>query len=890
MKESNRTKKAHRERSFCQESGSDSGSQERLSGNQEMSLQKNEDHSESIMSKKLYLGGVPVTMKEDELREIISKRVKKFDLQILRHKDHGNSKGCAWIEVYNEDDFVDLISKKLTLLDKELPLTEYITDVEQRKKRMNENHERQCFFGGLPLEATKEHVDSYFSRFGTVTNSYIIYQEQNKSRGFGFVEFESSDIVWKVLSIKDHKIMEKEILVEKRTTKTALKHSKKDPRCLNQSQKHTDESMNSQPSKSEEASREVYSEILDHSAFSKQKSSLKEQNRSKNPKVDSQNKHSTRESKRIEDKNEEKVSGYSEQQDSSKHSKRVEKASSKPRWNYDGEDEENGSYSNISSYEASIPSFRSSEMHPNNRQPNNLNTKTDGRDSFDFQKVYELPQHRKGKLQEECKNLCDKTEKLQSNIAGAKMSRFKHNSISENAHDSDSESIKTTPYQQKQNKKADSSLLRGSSGYSNVLEDSWKPPKEEKSLESNSVISDIPKPKKSKHSKYSHNDVDPDEIRRQKLEEELAALNAKRMHAQKHKKRMEPLEEAVSKTNGRSNKPDHEFKREKAHREGKISDNSPRRPYEGEDRYPSSQVYQNPVYGPQTQIYDHHSFHHPGYATPQMLPYGPYPPRMSSPHRNLSPYRQASPPRMAYPLRATSPSHYQAGKMPTGFGVPNVSYPIPHPVDPRQYSPPRNHLGRALSPRKQEETQSSRQNPMMQVPRPRSPTRHEEVFVPRELPYQPNYYGRPTSSYPGPYPGFVSPGPREYMDYPQHYPPHMMQQGYDPYPGYSQYHPGYEASPIMPPHQSQPGYYYPPQHPGFYGHGPYLGPQMHPYGIPATQHMRAPSPGSPRQQGVRDATVPLSYQKKPAIPKKPKGHESDDEEDLFDYIFARGGK
>lgn len=52
----------------------------------------------------------------------------------------------------------------------------------------------KLFVGGLPFSTTDDELTEAFSQFGTVASANIINdRETGRSRGFGFVEFESND-------------------------------------------------------------------------------------------------------------------------------------------------------------------------------------------------------------------------------------------------------------------------------------------------------------------------------------------------------------------------------------------------------------------------------------------------------------------------------------------------------------------------------------------------------------------------------------------------------------------------------------------------------------------------------------------------------------------------
>lgn len=52
----------------------------------------------------------------------------------------------------------------------------------------------KLFVGGLPFSTTEDDLQAAFAAFGTVSSAKVITdRETGRSRGFGFVEFDSDD-------------------------------------------------------------------------------------------------------------------------------------------------------------------------------------------------------------------------------------------------------------------------------------------------------------------------------------------------------------------------------------------------------------------------------------------------------------------------------------------------------------------------------------------------------------------------------------------------------------------------------------------------------------------------------------------------------------------------
>ncbi|KAL4239846.1 hypothetical protein ACF0H5_000647 [Mactra antiquata] len=72
--------------------------------------------------------------------------------------------------------------------------------------------DRKLFVGGLSWETTENHLKEYMSKYGKVESCNLKKDiETSRSRGFGFVVFEESESLDKVLAEKDHRLQGKVI-------------------------------------------------------------------------------------------------------------------------------------------------------------------------------------------------------------------------------------------------------------------------------------------------------------------------------------------------------------------------------------------------------------------------------------------------------------------------------------------------------------------------------------------------------------------------------------------------------------------------------------------------------------------------------------------------------
>ena len=82
-----------------------------------------------------------------------------------------------------------------------------------QKQKRNGNWPK-VFLGGLPSNLTETDLRNYFSRFGNVMEVVIMFdQEKKKSRGFGFLSFETEDAVERAVAEHFVNINGKQVLV-----------------------------------------------------------------------------------------------------------------------------------------------------------------------------------------------------------------------------------------------------------------------------------------------------------------------------------------------------------------------------------------------------------------------------------------------------------------------------------------------------------------------------------------------------------------------------------------------------------------------------------------------------------------------------------------------------
>ena len=155
-----------------------------------MSLYESDDSPALDMTMKLFVGQVPKSMEEDDLKPFFEKYGPLSSIKILRDRDSKSHKGCAFVTYENLDDADNAVHEMhdrvaLAGAKKEMQIKPVHNEDEKK-------FEKRLFVGMLSKSFTAVEFEEMFSKFGEITDCNILHGPDKSSRGCGFVKFEKA--------------------------------------------------------------------------------------------------------------------------------------------------------------------------------------------------------------------------------------------------------------------------------------------------------------------------------------------------------------------------------------------------------------------------------------------------------------------------------------------------------------------------------------------------------------------------------------------------------------------------------------------------------------------------------------------------------------------------
>ncbi|KAE7999092.1 hypothetical protein FH972_003572 [Carpinus fangiana] len=179
-------------------------------------------HRDSASAGKLFVGGISWETTEEAFANYFSKYGDITDSVIMIDKHTGRPRGFGFV-TFSDPAVADTVLAEDHVIDGRM--------VEVKRTVPREDMEvkgvpktKKIFVGGIPASLTDDELKEYFSSYGSIIEHQIMLDHKTgRSRGFGFVTFESEDTVEKIfLEGKMHELGGKQVEIKKAEPKRAV--------------------------------------------------------------------------------------------------------------------------------------------------------------------------------------------------------------------------------------------------------------------------------------------------------------------------------------------------------------------------------------------------------------------------------------------------------------------------------------------------------------------------------------------------------------------------------------------------------------------------------------------------------------------------------------------
>ncbi|XP_065217027.1 ribonucleoprotein RB97D-like [Planococcus citri] len=146
---------------------------------------------------------------------------------------NGRSKGYAFINFTDPASANRVIQDRNHLINGKIATCKHVSPKKKKQnipknfQKKEPQHLRVLYVGNVNTSTTNQQLKEYFEKYGSVVTAFIVYDENKKSKGYGFVEFQSSASVEEVQEKRPHKINDQEVQTVRTYPKEFPNHLKK---------------------------------------------------------------------------------------------------------------------------------------------------------------------------------------------------------------------------------------------------------------------------------------------------------------------------------------------------------------------------------------------------------------------------------------------------------------------------------------------------------------------------------------------------------------------------------------------------------------------------------------------------------------------------------------
>lgn len=178
------------------------------------------DQNVPVEPGKIFVGGISWNTREEGLKQYFEKFGEVSDCVIMRDpmqpKEQNKHRGFGFVTFKDPQVIPQILQCSHMLDDKKIDPKPAQIKSATNPSAASAGPVKKIFIGGVAHGTSEDDIRAYFNRYGTVTDVDLKFDKATqRMRGFGFVGFESEDVVEKMVQTRYHQINGKTVEVKK---------------------------------------------------------------------------------------------------------------------------------------------------------------------------------------------------------------------------------------------------------------------------------------------------------------------------------------------------------------------------------------------------------------------------------------------------------------------------------------------------------------------------------------------------------------------------------------------------------------------------------------------------------------------------------------------------
>ena len=164
-------------------------------------IEKTKTEQQALTPFKVFVGNVPFDCRDEDFKKVFKDMDGFVNAELIHRKKLALTRGFGFVAFSGKEKADQLIAQEaMKIGTRELRFSAYDSDRKPRPRPQKEADRGKLYVRNLPREATVLDFSSYFSKFGTLINCYLITDSEARiHRGAGVLCYSTDEVATSVM-------------------------------------------------------------------------------------------------------------------------------------------------------------------------------------------------------------------------------------------------------------------------------------------------------------------------------------------------------------------------------------------------------------------------------------------------------------------------------------------------------------------------------------------------------------------------------------------------------------------------------------------------------------------------------------------------------------------